>query len=115
VYGPLRPIFLPADLGDIDPSELLRLLAKQRFDLSSQDIHLLQYLTEGLSNKEIAVRLNVADYTVKNRLKTLFRKLDVTDRKRAAAIATHCGFGTRLASLPASLHGSRSKDRAEID
>ena len=42
---------------------------------------------EGLSNKEIARRLNIADGTIKVHLHHIFRKLEVSNRTVLAAVA----------------------------
>jgi DNA-binding NarL/FixJ family response regulator len=88
------------------------MIAIGRFHLSSEDIQLLQYLAEGLSNKEIAARLDVADYTVKNRLRRTKRKLGVTGRSQAIEFAVRNGFGVPLDSLSQFASESRSKGRA---
>jgi DNA-binding NarL/FixJ family response regulator len=58
--------------------------------LTDREISLLQLVATGLSNKEIATELGLAESTVKNRLSILFQKLDVKDRTQAAIYAmTH--------------------------
>jgi DNA-binding NarL/FixJ family response regulator len=58
--------------------------------LTDREISLLQLVAAGLSNKEIASELGLAESTVKNRLSILFQKLDVKDRTQAAIYAmTH--------------------------
>ena len=37
----------------------------------------------GLSNKQIARKLSISEYTVKNHMQRLFRKLDVSNRAQA--------------------------------
>jgi DNA-binding NarL/FixJ family response regulator len=55
-------------------------------DLSPQQLRILPLLTEGKTNKEIALALALSDKTVKNYLATMFKKLRVTNRAHAAAI-----------------------------
>lgn len=58
--------------------------------LTEREVSLLQLVAQGFSNKEIADELGLAESTVKNRLSTLFQKLDVKDRAQAAIYAmTH--------------------------
>ncbi|CAM3903086.1 response regulator transcription factor [Cohnella lubricantis] len=51
--------------------------------LTGQETRIVQYMTEGLSNKEIADALNITAETVKYHLKNVFRKLDVNNRVKA--------------------------------
>ena len=44
-------------------------------------------LSEGLSNKEIGRRLNIADGTIKVHLHHIFQKLDISNRTVLAAFA----------------------------
>ena len=100
LYGPLRAIFLPISIGFLDPAELGRALAAWHYNLSRQEIEVLEYVADGLSNSEIAVRLGVIEEnTVKNRLKVIFKKLKVNNRHRAATIATKYGFTGKSALL----------------
>ena len=58
--------------------------------LSELELQVLQLVASGLSNKEIAVKLSLAESTVKNRLSVLFQKINVADRTQAAIYAiTH--------------------------
>ncbi|MEZ4523342.1 MAG: response regulator transcription factor [Thermomicrobiales bacterium] len=62
--------------------------------LTEREISLLQLVSNGLSNKEIATELGLAESTVKNRLSILFQKLDVKDRTQAAIYAMTHGLVT---------------------
>lgn len=62
--------------------------------LTEREISLLQLVANGLSNKEIASELGLAESTVKNRLSILFQKLDVKDRTQAAIYAMTHGLVT---------------------
>lgn len=60
--------------------------------LTDREYKVLGYLTQGASNKLIARHIGVSDATVKVNVKTLFRKIDVSNRTQAAAWATHKGI-----------------------
>ncbi len=53
--------------------------------LSHRERELLKCLLEGLSNKEIAARLFIAEQTVKNHLSVIYSKLEVQSRSQALA------------------------------
>jgi two-component system nitrate/nitrite response regulator NarL len=63
--------------------------------LSSREREILQLLMTGASNKLIAIRLGIAEATVKVHLKTLLRKIDVNNRTQAAIWAMNNGFSTK--------------------
>lgn len=54
-------------------------------ELSPREREMLKYLVDGLTNKEIAVRMDISTHTVDSYARTLFTKLNV--RSRAAAVA----------------------------
>jgi DNA-binding NarL/FixJ family response regulator len=60
--------------------------------LTTREMDLLRLVATGMSNKEIAQRLSLAESTVKNRLSLLFEKLDVKDRTQAAIYALSHGL-----------------------
>ncbi len=60
--------------------------------LTLREIQLLRLVASGLSNKEIAEALRLAESTVKNRLSLLFEKLGVKDRTQAAIYALMHGL-----------------------
>lgn len=62
--------------------------------LTEREISLLKLVAAGMSNKEIANELGLAESTVKNRLSILFQKLDVKDRTQAAIYAMTHGLVT---------------------
>lgn len=64
-------------------------------DLTPREHEILCQLAEGLSNKAIARRLNIADGTVKLHVKAILRKLEVHSRVEAAVIAVERGLCER--------------------
>jgi len=53
---------------------------KRELGLSRREQQLIQMIGEGLTNKEIAGRLNLSEQTVKNHVHRMLRKVGVTDR-----------------------------------
>ena len=64
----------------------------QRQQLTERERDVLEALTKGRSNKEIASSLGISEDTVKSHLKTLFTKLRVRDRTCAALEAIRHGI-----------------------
>ncbi len=60
--------------------------------LSPREMEILQYVTRGLSNKEIAAKLGISHQTVKNHMTAILHKLDVEDRTQAAVYALRHGW-----------------------
>jgi DNA-binding NarL/FixJ family response regulator len=61
--------------------------------LSQREVEILQHLMRGMSNKEIAVALNLTEGTVKNHMTSILEKLQVPDRTSAALKARNLGVG----------------------
>ncbi|MBL6750276.1 MAG: response regulator transcription factor [Nevskia sp.] len=61
--------------------------ADDRRNLSVREMHILEALADGLSNKMIAKSLSITEETVKSHLKKVYEKLGATDRAHAVAIA----------------------------
>jgi two-component system response regulator DesR len=60
--------------------------------LTEEEIQLLQWMAEGATNKEIAVRNYWSEVTVKRKIQTIYEKLDVTRRTEAVAKAVRERF-----------------------
>jgi two-component system NarL family response regulator len=60
--------------------------------LTRREDELLDLLGKGLRNRELAQVLGISEDTVKTHLKSLFRKLDVSDRAEAVREAMRRGF-----------------------
>ena len=59
----------------------------QRAALTDREADVLRFLVQGLSNKEIAVRMDVSESTVKNTLQHLFAKSGVRTRSQLVRVA----------------------------
>ncbi len=60
--------------------------------LSEREMDVLRCLAEGMANKEISSRLNVAESTVKTHLAHIYSKLGVSDRTEAVTEAIRRGW-----------------------
>jgi DNA-binding NarL/FixJ family response regulator len=60
--------------------------------LSPREMEILEHVTRGLSNKEIAYKLGISHQTVKNHMTAILRKLRVEDRTQAAVYALQQGW-----------------------
>jgi DNA-binding NarL/FixJ family response regulator len=60
--------------------------------LSPRELEILQFVTNGLSNKEIALKLRISQQTVKNHMTSILKKLNVEDRTQAAVNALRRGW-----------------------
>jgi DNA-binding NarL/FixJ family response regulator len=55
--------------------------------LTSRELEVLRTVAAGLTNRQAARRLNVAERTIRNHLTAIYRKLDVTNRTAAVCFA----------------------------
>ncbi|HQZ90052.1 MAG TPA: response regulator transcription factor [Thermomicrobiales bacterium] len=60
--------------------------------LSARETQVLELVVDRLSNKEIAERLSISEHTVKNHLKNILAKLQLSNRRQAAAYAVARGW-----------------------
>ena len=60
--------------------------------VTPRELQVLQLAAEGLSNKEIAERLSIAEKTAKNHVANIFSKLQVNDRTQAVLYAMQHGL-----------------------
>ena len=81
--------YAPVDFMTAPAEESTHPLAQK---LSKREMDVLKGLTQGKSNKEIARDLDIMEPTVKLHMKTLFRKLEVSNRTQAAMVAQDAGL-----------------------
>ena len=91
-------VFLNPDLAskflrefqrDQEIEELRRLVQT----LTRREEEVLRLVATGASNKEISQQLFISELTVKMHLASIFRKLQVNDRTKAAILALKAGLG----------------------
>ena len=80
------------DLADIEAAKSrLRGLASQTDErvkyLTPQELRILEYLAEGLTNRQIADEMFLAEKTVKNYVSSLLSKMGLSRRTEAAVFA----------------------------
>lgn len=78
--GPARPESVSS--GDVPSTESL-----VRLGLTRRQAEVLASLAEGLTNKEIARKLQVSEWTVRHHVSAILERLDVSTRGRAALFA----------------------------
>jgi len=61
-------------------------------DLSARELEVLELIVQGLSNKQLAWHLKIAEDTAKNHVKNILKKLGADDRTQAAARAIQRGI-----------------------
>jgi DNA-binding NarL/FixJ family response regulator len=77
---------LPADIE----ARLSQRIARPA--LTRREVAILEYVFEGLRNKEIGHRLSICETTVQVHLRRIFSKLDVHDRTAAVNVALRRGI-----------------------
>jgi DNA-binding CsgD family transcriptional regulator len=56
--------------------------ARREFKLSEREVEVMRLICRGLANKEISKKLFITEYTVKDHLKNILRKIGVTSRSQ---------------------------------
>jgi len=63
-----------------------------RSTLSPRELEILEMLSRGFTNKEIARAFGISRYTVRNHINSISQKLEVCDRTEAASVAMKQGI-----------------------
>ncbi|WP_138753165.1 response regulator [Paenibacillus sinopodophylli] len=86
----LHPDIASALLTEVAPNHpaaTAQLGIERMEHLTPRELEVLQLITKGMSNKEIAAALTVAEKTVKTHVSSILSKLELTDRTQAAIYA----------------------------
>jgi DNA-binding NarL/FixJ family response regulator len=83
-----------ADGGTYFPERIVKWIEEReaRSSLSAREIEILEMVSRGLTNKEIAGVLQISHYTVRNHINHITAKLEVADRTEAATAALRQGI-----------------------
>jgi len=73
------------DKREVLPSE-------KHADVNERETTILKLLAQGFSNQDIALRLDISEKTVRNRLSEIFAKLQLNNRTQAALYALREGI-----------------------
>ncbi len=65
---------------------------KEKMNVSSRELEVLNLVLKGYSNNEIASALFISDHTVKNHMTKILQKLGVSDRSQAIAKVYQMGY-----------------------
>ena len=80
----IQPKLIPA----LNNRLVARDVDKEKLEsLTKREIDVLILVANGMFNKEIAIKLNISERTVKNHISNIFKKLDVSDRTQAEVFA----------------------------
>jgi DNA-binding NarL/FixJ family response regulator len=78
--------FIPRDIAARLADRMLR------SNLTARELEILTMLAKGLTNKQIGCALTISENTVRNHLKCVMSKLEVSDRTEAVAVAIQQGI-----------------------
>lgn len=87
--------FFMGGMGDKNPTHIMVLLEKiiqkheinlekvqKEFKISKRELEVVRLICEGLANKDISEKLFISEYTVKDHIKNILRKMGVTSRSQ---------------------------------
>jgi|SRR6185369_10454759 len=73
-------------------ARLPNLAIKQQLGLTRREQQLVELISRGLTNKEIAMELGLSEQTIKNHIHRVLRKVGVSDRLEAVEMCRTQGF-----------------------
>ena len=73
--------------GTISRDEVAHLARLARLAVTDRELEVLRLVAKGLSNREIATELVIAENTVKNHVRNILEKLQLRSRMEAAMYA----------------------------
>jgi DNA-binding NarL/FixJ family response regulator len=79
----LRASSQPISLESLEPLEE---------PLTNRELEILQFIAQGLANKQIALQLEISEHTVKFHLSSIYAKLGATNRTEAVNIGIRRGL-----------------------
>lgn len=88
-------------------------MAEKGEALSERELEVLQCVSDGAGNKEIAAALTISQNTVKVHLRNIFTKLDVTSRTEATTVALQQGL-VSLAGVTTENNGFVSETETAV-
>ena len=90
----VEAISVVAGGGTYFPERIAKWITERedRSSLSAREIEILEMVSRGLTNKEIAGALNISHYTVRNHINHISAKLQGADRTEAATLALRQGI-----------------------
>lgn len=80
-------VWLPPEFRDHAPKRHRNLTLADRFGLTKSQLRVLELLSEGKTNREIAKLLEVTEGTVKTHASAIFRAFGVNNRSQALLVA----------------------------
>lgn len=89
IIAPTMAVRLLEEFGDLArqaPEE------PQTDELTEREIEVLRLVAQGLTNKEIAAKLDLSEHTAKTHLRNILDKLHLRSRAHAAAYAVRAGL-----------------------
>jgi len=74
------------------PKEIAAQSPASKPDLTLRQQQLVSLVAKGLTNKEIAARLNLSEYTVRNHIHRILKQVDAESRSEAVDVIRASGF-----------------------
>jgi DNA-binding CsgD family transcriptional regulator len=97
----LRAFYISNPAGGREPRSIMVLMeriaekhevdlekARREYELSKRELEVLQLICRGMSNREIAQKMFICEYTVKDHIKKIMKKMNVKSRSEIVAALT---------------------------